>query len=220
METLTDRVAQFLREHNRWFVAACGFLLVISALLWGYQRYTLRQNEEVAYAYHKVLEGWEMGSDRKDLNLEDLDRSLSDFIKNYSSHPLSTLAEFDRLALMAEQGRWASVKELGLELLKKIPAENPLYPILLRHIALAHEKLGEYDSAVKFWELLAGTAPSLWHRDTFWHLGRVLAASGNESEAEKYLKKALEADGGFPADFMIKAELDRIQTEPLKKEQK
>lgn len=219
VETFIDRATRFVHTHNRWFVAGCGFFLVIGALIWGYQHYTFRQNEQAAYAYNKAVEGWKAFSDSAEPDKADLSKTLSDFIRDFPSHPLSTLAEFDRLILMAEQGNWASVKELGLGLMKKISPGTPLYPILLRHIAFAYEKLGDYENALKTWELLAENAPDLWHRDIFWHLGRVLEAMGKGSEAEKYFQKALEAEGVFPPDFMIKAELNQSRARAASKRQ-
>lgn len=210
METFSEQMVRLAKAHSRWIVAACSFFVVICIFLWGYQHYMIRKNEQAAYAYYRAVQRWSLGSNVSQTDLDSINQSLSLFAKQFSSHPLSKIAELDRITLMAEQGIWSEVIKSGEQLLKELSPHSPLYPILLRHIAMAYENMEKFDVAANMWTQLSKNAPAQWRREIFWHLGKSLAQAGKASEAEENLRKALESEGVFPADFMIQSELGRL----------
>ncbi len=211
VETLTEQLVNFLKSNVRWVVACCGMLLIISVLLWAYARYTISRNEQAAYAYYLSVKDFKSQDELK------LEKSLNSFLKNYAGHPLTRMARLDEIVILAKQKKWDMVIENCQKLLSNLKQNNPLYPVVLRHLAIAYTEKKDYQKALDIWKQLEKMSPSEWQKEIYWKEGLILEAMGKTQEAVEKMKKALALNGILPDDFTIKMRINNLETkEPNK----
>ncbi len=205
VETLTEQFVNFLKANVRWVVACCGMLLVISALLWAYARYTISRNEQAAYAYYISVKDFKSQDELK------LEKSLSSFLKNYAGHPLTKMARLDEIVIFARQGKWDNVIKNCQQLLSSLKQDNPLYPIVLRHLAMAYTQKKDYRKALDTWKQLEKISPLEWQKEIYWNEGLILETMGKTNEAIENMRKALTINGILPDDFTIKMRINNLE---------
>jgi len=211
VETLAEQTLNFLRKNIRLVIAFTGFFLVISALLWGYGRYTSLQHEQAAYAYYAAVKTLS----NNDVSIKDDDISivlnqLEKLTKLYPSQSVAIMASLDELALLCRRGKWDEVVKIGERLKATISPDHPFYPLLIRHVAIAYTKGNHVDKALQAWNDFIAVAPKEWLREAYWEKARIFIEMGKKDEAVDCLRKALNSEGFLPADFVIKERLHSL----------
>ncbi len=206
LESLVDKLFRKVRENLRWVLCIGGFILILGALGWGYTRYSHSMQEKASYAYYLVSR--HLSEDGKDI--ESNKRALHDFLKNYNGYDISLFAKIDLLRLSFETKSWEEVIRQAEDILKGMDQKHSLRVFVLQYLAMAYDRAGKHEEALKLWDEIANIVPDEWKREIYWRKSLSYKALGRVEEMKETLKKALEYNGIFPTRELIQEEINNI----------
>jgi tetratricopeptide (TPR) repeat protein len=211
--SLTEKVALFIREHNREFKYIVGAVAAIILIYLGVNTGIGYINKKGQSAYNLAYRL--MSAQNTDLSpeSEEVKRAAELFqevLDDYSLSKASRLALPELAYVKMVEKKYGEAIPLYQEFLDKAPENSPYQSLARIALAACHEAKGEFEQAIKILNQVTSQADDLFKGQALFSLARIYRLSGQKDKAKEMLEEFVEKYQTSPFLPLAKAHLQEF----------
>lgn len=198
--------AAYIRKNQRtiWIVVGCVALVVTAVSLYGSYRSYREDKASSALTLAMQAEG------------EAKKTQLTQIVDQFGSTAAGRWGSIELAQLAAADGEFAQAISSLSEVKDSVAEENPVMPLLVYNLAILHEKNGDSNQAIAFYNELLGFQG--FEAIAYKSMGRIQEEQGSRDKALEMYNKYIEAGNAVagqptadPDRSIIQARIKRLQ---------
>jgi len=202
---------EWIEQHLNKILAGLGALLLILAVVWGFNAYGASKERSARLEYAKVLQYWPADDNASSQAWPQVIAGLESYLKEHSGEAPAENAQLDLARAYFQTKQYENALKYAQKALDQRPRSQTLKLLAHYQLAFIYEELGKTDEALAQWNTLKGTEAAQLSREAYWNSARLYAKQGNSAKALENYELALKTPGSYPNSTLVQTELASLK---------